>query len=76
MHTGTMLEVVGIFLLVPTQAVAIACLLGIVWVIIQTKCEEYDLLQRLPEYREYMHQVPRFLPRLRSKSDLKHHERK
>jgi protein-S-isoprenylcysteine O-methyltransferase Ste14 len=66
-HAGTILEFAGIFLLFPTQAVALACGLGVVWVMIQTKCEEHDLMQRLPEYREYMHQVPRFLPRLRIK---------
>ena len=66
-HAGTILEFAGIFLLFPTQAVALACGLGIVWVMIQTNCEEHDLMQRLPEYREYMHQVPRFLPRLRIK---------
>lgn len=66
-HSGTILEFTGIFLLFPTQAVALACGLGIVWVMIQTKCEEHDLMQRLPEYREYMHQVPCFLPRMRIK---------
>ena len=66
-HSGTILEFAGIFLLFPTHAVALACGLGIVWIMIQTKCEEHDLLQRLPEYREYMHQVPRFLPGLRIK---------
>ena len=67
-HIGTILEFAGIFLLFPTQPVALACGLGIVWIMIQTKCEEHDLMQRLPEYREYMQQVPRFLPRLRIKS--------
>lgn len=64
-HTGTILEFVGIFLVIPTQAVALACGLGVVWVIIQTKCEELDLLQRIPGYQEYMNRVPRFLPKFR-----------
>jgi protein-S-isoprenylcysteine O-methyltransferase Ste14 len=63
-HTGTMLEFLGLLLLVPTLTVACACVLGIVWVLAQTRLEEIDLLQRLPEYGEYMHTVPRFLPHL------------
>lgn len=63
-HSGTLLEFAGIIVLIPKPAVAIACGLGVVWVMIQTMCEEHDLLQRMPEYREYMKQVPRFLPRL------------
>ncbi len=65
-HTGTLLEFVGLFLIRPTQTVALACAAGIVWVLIQTRVEELDLLQRLPGYREYMNRVPRFLPRLRA----------
>lgn len=67
-HSGTFLEFVGIFLLHPTQTVAVACVLGTVWANVQTRLEEYDLLQRLPSYREYMSQVPRFVPRLRKYS--------
>ncbi len=64
-HTGTMLEFAGIFLIFPTLQVAVACLFGIIWVLVQTKSEETDLLKRLPEYREYMNRLPRFFPRLR-----------
>ena len=67
-HTGTFLEFAGLFLLIPTQTVALACALGIVWILVQTRLEEFDLLQRLPMYREYMRRVPRFLPRFRTKS--------
>ncbi len=63
-HTGTFLELVGLFLVIPTQAVAMACILGVSWVWLQTGLEEIDLCQRLPAYREYMNRVPRFLPRL------------
>jgi protein-S-isoprenylcysteine O-methyltransferase Ste14 len=66
-HTGTFLEFAGLFLLIPTQTVALACALGIVWLLVQTKFEEFDLLQRLPAYHEYMRRVPRFLPRVRTK---------
>jgi len=64
-HSGAFLEFAGLFLLRPTQPIAVACVLGVIWVLVQTKLEEYDLLQRLPNYREYMSQVPRFLPRFR-----------
>jgi protein-S-isoprenylcysteine O-methyltransferase Ste14 len=63
-HTGTFFEFVGLFLIRPTQTVALACALGIAWALIQTWVEEFDLRQRLPGYREYMSRVPRFLPRL------------
>ena len=65
-HTGTLCEFIGLFLIRPTRTVALACAVGIVWVLIQTRVEELDLLQRLPGYREYMKRVPRFLPRLRA----------
>ncbi len=64
-YTGMFLEFIGVFLIIPTQTVALASVLGGVWVLAQTKLEEIDLLQRLPEYREYLRQTPRFLPRLR-----------
>ena len=65
-HSGTLLEFLGVFLVGPSLTVAIACAVGIVWVFLQTRFEEQDLLLRLPAYREYMERVPRFLPRLRS----------
>jgi protein-S-isoprenylcysteine O-methyltransferase Ste14 len=37
------------------------------WLIAQARLEELDLVKRLPAYREYMEQVPRFVPRLRKK---------
>lgn len=62
-HSGTILEFLGLFLVRPSATIGLACALGIVWVLIQTACEERDLLQRMPEYREYMKQVPRFFPK-------------
>lgn len=62
-HTGTLLEFLGLLFLKPMQTTALACLLGLVWVLVQTRLEEIDLLQRVPAYREYMKKVPRFLPR-------------
>ena len=62
-HSGTILEFLGLFLVRPSTAIGLACALGVVWVFIQTICEERDLLQRMPGYREYMKQVPRFIPK-------------
>jgi protein-S-isoprenylcysteine O-methyltransferase Ste14 len=66
-HVGTLLEFVSLLLLIPKQTVALACALGVIWIMVQTRLEEIDLLQRLPDYREYMNAVPRFLPRFRIK---------
>jgi len=62
-YGGVLLEFTGIAMLIPTQAVMVACTLGIGWVFIQARLEELDLLQRMPTYREYMQHVPRFIPR-------------
>jgi len=66
-YAGLLLEFVGLVLLRPTQAAALACAIGVGWVLIQARLEELDLLQRLPAYREYMKRVPRFLPRVRAR---------
>ena len=66
-HSGTILEFLGLFLVIPKWPVTVACALGVVWILVQTWLEEMDLLQRLPNYREYMMRVPRFLPRFRTK---------
>jgi protein-S-isoprenylcysteine O-methyltransferase Ste14 len=62
-----MLELVGLFLLLPTLTVLVACALGVVWAMIQARLEEVDLVERLPDYKEYMQRVPRFVPRLRQR---------
>jgi protein-S-isoprenylcysteine O-methyltransferase Ste14 len=64
-HTGTLLQFLGLLASVPKISVALACLLGLVWVGLQTRFEEIDLLQRLPGYGDYMRAVPAYLPRLR-----------
>jgi len=66
-HSGTFLEFLGLFVFKPTTTVAVACGLGIVWVLVQTKLEERDLLQRIPAYGDYMKRVPRFFPGRRQK---------
>jgi protein-S-isoprenylcysteine O-methyltransferase Ste14 len=63
-YAGLLLEFAGLVLVRPTQAAGLACVIGVAWVHIQAGCEEMDLLQRLPGYREYMKRVPRFLPRI------------
>jgi protein-S-isoprenylcysteine O-methyltransferase Ste14 len=67
LYSGMMLELVGLFLLLPTLTVLVACVLGVVWVMIQARLEEVDLVERLPDYKEYMQRVPRFVPRLRQR---------
>ena len=61
-HSGTMLEFTGLALLIPTQPVIVACILGLAWTLLQTLLDEYDLQQRIPAYRDYMRRVPRFIP--------------
>ena len=63
-YAGGILIFVGLALLRPTAPVLIASALGIGWAVLQARLEELDLVQRLPDYREYMRQVPRFFPRL------------
>ena len=63
LYGGVILEFAGLALLRPTQAVVLACLLGIAWAPIQARLEELDLVQRMPAYRAYMERVPRFIPR-------------
>jgi protein-S-isoprenylcysteine O-methyltransferase Ste14 len=63
-YAGLLLDFVAIVLVKPTQSAAIACALGAAWAILQARLEELDLLERMPRYREYMKQVPRFVPRL------------
>lgn len=67
-HAGALLEFTGLALILPTLSMAVACALGVGWLVLQTRCEERDLLQRLPAYREYRQRVPAFLPRLKGKS--------
>jgi protein-S-isoprenylcysteine O-methyltransferase Ste14 len=64
-HVGTCLEFVGLWLLVPSLTATVACIVGIVWLLVQTRSEETDLLERVAGYRQYMASVPRFVPRLR-----------
>lgn len=64
-YAGGLSIAVGLALLRPTSTVVLACAIGFGWLIIQAHLEEVDLVQRLPAYREYMQEVPRFVPGLR-----------
>lgn len=64
-HSGTFLEFAGIFILWPSLQTGIASVLGCIWIFIQTKFEEQDLIKRIPEYRDYMKQLPRFFPSIK-----------
>ena len=67
MHAGTLLEFAGLLLVKPSATIGLACALGALWILLQTKFEEWDLVRRQPAYRDYMDRVPRFLPRFRVK---------
>src|SRR3972149_5702574 len=64
-YAGGMLIDAGIGLFKPTLVFVIACMLGEAWLMIQARFEEIDLLQRMPDYRKYMEEAPRFVPRFR-----------
>jgi protein-S-isoprenylcysteine O-methyltransferase Ste14 len=64
-YSGLLLAFIALILLRPTIPAILACLLGWGFVFILARLEELDLVHRLPAYREYMQQVPRFFPRLR-----------
>ena len=65
LYSGMILELLGLFLWIPTVTVFVACLSGLLWVMVQARLEEMDLVQRLPAYKETMQQVPRFVPKVR-----------
>lgn len=64
-YTGMLLVVIGLALLHPTSIFLLACIICFIWFSIQARLEEIDLIQRMPDYREYMKQVPRFIPCIR-----------
>jgi protein-S-isoprenylcysteine O-methyltransferase Ste14 len=66
-HSGTFLEFFGIIIQWPSIQVAVSIAIGIIWIFLQSEFEERDLVKRIPEYKEYMIKVPRFLPALNKK---------
>ena len=67
-HSGTFLEFIGLFILWPSLTVGIAVLLGFIWIHLQSRFEEKDLIKRIPEYKDYMIKIPRFIPGFQQKS--------
>lgn len=63
-YAGIFLILTGFTVLNPTLPVAVASAIAIGFFILIARLEEIDLMQRLPEYREYMKEVPRFVPQL------------
>lgn len=57
-YSGGILIAVSLALLKPTSAIVLACGFGGVWLIIQARLEGIDLVQRLPEYQEYLSNCP------------------
>ena len=65
-HSGTALEFAGLFVLLPTLLVGISVVIGLIWIYFQTRLEENDLIRRIPDYKKYMEDIPRFFPNLLS----------
>ena len=68
-YSGLLLDFTAVILVRPTRPVLVACVLGWGYVLVQARLEEADLLQRIPEYREYMAEVPRFFPGFKKQID-------
>ncbi|MBI5205127.1 MAG: isoprenylcysteine carboxylmethyltransferase family protein [Nitrospirae bacterium] len=64
-YSGGFALFIGLALMRLTPAFVLACILGFIWLIFQARLEEIDLIQRMPDYKDYMKQVPRFIPCLR-----------
>jgi protein-S-isoprenylcysteine O-methyltransferase Ste14 len=64
-YSGLLIDFIALALQRPAAPVLLACALGWAYANIQARCEELDLVRRIPPYRQYMAQVPRFFPRLR-----------
>ena len=67
-YAGGLLILPGLALIQPSLTVLVASVTAFAWLFVQARLEEIDLIQRLPEYRDYMHEVPRFIPRQRRRS--------
>lgn len=63
-YAGGVLIFIGLALLRPSTAFALACALSCVFFLVQARLEEIDLLERRPRYRDYRRAVPAFFPRL------------
>jgi protein-S-isoprenylcysteine O-methyltransferase Ste14 len=63
-HSGTALEFAGILILWPTLTVGISVVIGCFWIYFQTRLEEKDLIRRIPDYKNYILDVPGFIPKM------------
>jgi len=61
-YAGGLLVFVGLALLQPSAPWLLACVLSCVFFKVMGRLEEIDLLQRMPEYSEYMLRVPGLIP--------------
>ncbi len=64
-YAGVLVILLGVAFIRPTLTVLVASAIALTWLFVQARLEEIDLAQRLPEYRDYMRDVPRFIPRPR-----------
>lgn len=62
-HIGTALEFIALFIIWPSISVTIAVISGLIWLVLQSIFEERDLIRRIPDYKDYMNEVPGFLPK-------------
>jgi protein-S-isoprenylcysteine O-methyltransferase Ste14 len=63
-YSGLLLDFLALPLVRPSRTALLACALGWGYVFVQARLEEIDLDRRMPAYRLYRQQVPRFFPRL------------
>jgi protein-S-isoprenylcysteine O-methyltransferase Ste14 len=63
-YAGAVPVFMGLALLRPTAPFVAACGLSITFFVVQALLEEIDLIERIPAYRQYMREVPAFIPRL------------
>lgn len=61
-YAGLILSFAGLSIFNPAVSFVWACAIGVIWALIQARFEEIDLKSRMPEYGEYMREVPRFIP--------------
>ncbi len=61
-YAGGAIVMPGLVLIRPRLTVLVASSLAFVWFFLWARLEEIDLVQRIPEYREYLCEVPRFIP--------------
>ena len=66
-YSGLIVCLAGLALLNPAVAFVWACALALIWALVQARFEEMDLISRMPGYRQYMDEVPGFIPFLRKR---------